>query len=227
MTSGLGVYAGHPASLVDEETPLNAPVPAQAARVALEGRVRAAAARDVRTVVLRPAHVYGHGQSGVFTRMQLEYAARTGAGAYVGEGAVPYGTVHVDDLAVAYLAALERAPAGALYNVVGSTLPTREVATAVSHAVGAAGRTVSLAPEEAHAAWGALAGLLVGGQTVLGVKAAVELAWTPRSPSLTYELAHGSMRRATRSSCGSSSAALSLSDMSQPMIHPLTQLPAK
>jgi len=194
VTSGFGVYAGHPVSIVDEESPLNSPVPAQAPRVALEGRVREAAARGVRTVVLRPAHVYGHGESGVFTRVQLEYAARTGAGAYVGDGAVPYGTVHVDDLAAAYLAALERAPAGALYNVVGSTLPTREVATAVSHAVGAAGRTVSLTPEEAHAAWGPLAGLLIRGHTVLGVKAAVELAWTPRGPSLAYELTHGSMR---------------------------------
>jgi nucleoside-diphosphate-sugar epimerase len=195
VTTGLGVYAGHAAALVDEETPLDTPVPAQAARVALEGRVRAAAARGVRAVVLRPAHVYGQGQAGLFTRMQLEYAARAGAAAYVGDGTVPYGSVHVDDLAAAYLAALERAPAGALYNVVGSTLPTREVATAVSHAVGAGGRTVSLTPEEAHEAWGPPAGLLARGPTVMGVKAAVELAWTPRGPSLAYELTHGSLRR--------------------------------
>ena len=195
VTSGLGVYAGHTGTLVDEETPLDSPIPAQAPRVALEGQARAAAARGVRTVVIRPANVYGHGQAGLFTRMQLDYAARTGAGAYVGEGTTPYAAVHVDDLAAAYLAALERAPAGALYNVVGSTPSTREVATAMAHAVGAAGRTVSLTPEEAQAAWGPLAAFLVRGPAVMGVKAAVELAWTPRGPSLAYELAHGSLRR--------------------------------
>ena len=195
VTSGLGVYAGHPGNLVDEETPLDSPIPMQAPRVAFERQVRAAAARGVRTLVIRPANVYGHGKAGMFTRMQLEYAARTGAGGYIDEGTTPYGTVHVDDLAAAYLSALERAPAGALYNIVGSTPSTREVAAAMSHAVGAGGRTVSLTLEEAQAAWGPMAAFLARGPIVLGLRATVEMAWTPQGPSLAYELAHGSLRR--------------------------------
>src|SRR5690606_18078870 len=138
---------------------------------------------------------YGQGQAGRFTLMQLDYAERTGAAGYVGEGAVPYGTVHIEDLAAAYVAALERAPAGSRYNLVGTTVTTRELAGAMSHAVGAGGRTVSLTPEEAHQAWGPLAGLLVAGPMASALRATVDLGWTPRAATLPYELVHGSLRR--------------------------------
>jgi nucleoside-diphosphate-sugar epimerase len=195
LTSGLGVYAGSQAAVADEETALDDVTPFQAPRVRLEEQALRAAERGVRAVVLRPGHVYGQGHAGAFTRMQIDYAERTGAGGYVGEGATPYGTVHVDDLAAAYAAALERAPAGSRYNLVGHTLTTRELAVAMGHAAGAAGRTVSLTPEDAQQAWGALAGLLRGGPIVSAVKAVVELEWTPRAPTLPYELVHGSLRR--------------------------------
>jgi nucleoside-diphosphate-sugar epimerase len=195
LTSGLGVYAGSQLAVADEETPLDGVTPFQLPRVRLEEQALRAAERGVRVVVLRPGHVYGHGHAGMFTRMQLDYAERTGAGAYVGEGAAPYGTVHADDLAAAYAAALERAPAGSRYNILGHTLTTRELAVAMSHAVSAGGRTVSLTPESAHEAWGPPAGLLMGGPVVSAVKAVVELGWTPRAPILPYELVHGSLRR--------------------------------
>lgn len=195
LTSGLGVYAGIRDAIADEDTPLDGAIPTQLPRVRLEEQVRAAAERGVRTVVLRPGHVYGYGHAGVFTRMQLDFAERTGTGGYVGKGAVPYGTVHIDDLASAYSAALERAPAGSLYNIVGSTITTRELAGAMSHAVGADGHTVSITPEEAKQAWGPLAGLLIAGPAVSALRAVVDLEWTPRAPTLPYELVHGSLRR--------------------------------
>ena len=74
----------------------------------------------------------------------------------------------------------------------------RELAGAVSHAVGAGGRTVSLSPGEAQQAWGPLAGLLAAGPAVSALRAVVELGWTPRSPTLAHELVHGSLRRAPR-----------------------------
>lgn len=195
LTSGLGVYAGSRAAIVDEATPLDDVVPAQRPRVLLEEHALRAVARGVRAVVLRPAHVYGRGHAGAFTRLQLDHAARSGAGAYVGDGSAPYGTLHVDDLAEAYVAALDRAPAGARYNLVGSTLVTRELAGAVSHAVGAGGRTVSLTADEARAAWGPLAAVLIGGPAVVALRAVVELGWTPRGASLPFELVHGTLRR--------------------------------
>lgn len=198
LTSGLGVYAGSRAAVVDEATPLDDAIPSQQPRVALEARALRAVERGVRAVVLRPAHVYGRGQAGLFTRMQIDYAVRAGAGAYVGDGATPYATVHVDDLAAAYLAALERAPAGSRYNLVGGTIPTREVASAVSYAAGAGGRTVALTAAEALAAWGPLAGTLMSAPLVASLRAVADLRWTPRAASLPYELVHGTLRQPSR-----------------------------
>lgn len=198
LTSGLAVYAGIDAPFVDEDTPLDTAIPAQLPRIRLEERVIRASERGVRTVVLRPAHVYGHGQAGRFTVMQLEYAERAGLGGYVGEGTTPYSSVHIDDLAAVYVAALERAPAGSLYNVLAQTVSTRELAGAVSHAAGAAGRTASLSPGEAREAWGPLSGLLAAFPVVSALRAVVELEWTPRAATLPYELVHGSLRRSKK-----------------------------
>lgn len=195
LTSGLGVYAGCQTAVADEETVLDTVIPAQAPRVQLEDRVRRAAAQRLRTVVLRPGHVYGRGHAGAFTRIQMDHAAREGVGGYVSPGTVPYATIHIDDLCSLYLAALERAPAGSLYNAVGNTLTTRELAGAMSHSVGGKGLTRALTPDEAREIWGPLAGLLISAPAVLGLKAVADLGWTPRSPTLPYELIHGSMRR--------------------------------
>ena len=195
VTSGVGVYAGIGLPVVDEETPLDAPVPPQVPRVRLEEQTVAAAARGVRAMVLRPAHAYGSGGCGIFTRMQIEYATRSGTAAYVGEGAVPYGTVHLEDLAAAYVAALRHGRAGTRYNIVGHTFSTREVAGAVAHAVGADGRPVSLSAAQAQDAWGPLSGVLIAAPSISSLRATRELQWTPRSPTLTHELIHGSLRR--------------------------------
>jgi nucleoside-diphosphate-sugar epimerase len=198
LTSGLGVYAGIKLPVVDEATPLDPTTLPQGARIRLEAQALDAAKRGVRVVVLRPSHTYGQGQSGTFTRMQLDYAQRSGSGGYIGEGAAPYGSIHIDDLVASYVAALDRAPAGALYNLVGNTITTRELAGAVSHATGAGGRTVSLTMDQAKEAWGPLAGLLAGGPQVAGLRAVVELGATAKAPSLPWELVHGSLRRAAK-----------------------------
>lgn len=207
LTSGLGVYAGVRQPVVDEETPLDEAVAMQQPRIRLERQVMRAAERGVHTVVIRPAHVYGHGRGGLFTRLQLEYAERTGAGAVVGDGAALYGTVHADDLAAAYAAALERAPAGSVYNVAGQSHTFREVAGAMSHAVGGGGRTVPLTLDEAREAWGPLSALMTAVPPVSALRATVDLGWTPRAPSLTWELTHGSLRRASASGADSAARA--------------------
>lgn len=196
LTSGLAVYLGSTRPVVDEQTPLEEAVPMQQARIRLEQLALAGAERGVRTVVLRPAHTYGRGRAGVFTRMQLDWAEKHGAGAYVNDGATPYGAVHIDDLVAAYLTALDRAPPGALYNVVGTTITTRELAGAVSHAVGAGGRVVPLAVEDAARAFGPAARLLARFPAVSALRVCAELGWTPRAPTLSWELVHGTLRRA-------------------------------
>lgn len=196
VTSGVGVYFALKDAVVDEDRPLADAIPPQRPRVELEGHVMRAAERGVRTVVLRPAHVYGRGAVGIFTRIQLDYAKRTGAAAYIGDGGGLLSFVHVDDLAQAYVAALARGAAGARYNIVASALAAREVAEAISHASGAGGRTVSIPASEAAAAWGPLGPLLERTPAISSLRAARDLAWTPRFPSLQWELLHGSLRAA-------------------------------
>ena len=195
VTSGVAVYAGSAAAAVDETTSLETALPAQVPRIRLEERLAQAAHRGVRTVVLRPGFGYGRGGAGLLIRVQLERARATGIGAYIGDGGGLFPVVHVDDLADAYLRALERGRAGSLFNIVGRTHSAREIAEAVSHAAGGGGATVSLSLDEARDAWGPLAGVLVGFPPVSALRATVELGWTPREPSLLYELVHGSLRR--------------------------------
>jgi nucleoside-diphosphate-sugar epimerase len=194
LTSGVAVYAGVGSAIVDEETPLETALPTQVPRIRLEERVVRAAERRVRAVVLRPAFGYGRGGAGLLLRVQLERARRTGVGAYTGDGSALFPVVHVDDLARAYLSALELGQAGSIFNIVGRTHSAREIAAAMSHSVGGQGRIASLSADEARDAWGPLAPVLRGFPPVSAVRATVELRWTPREPSLMYELVHGSLR---------------------------------
>lgn len=194
LTSGIGVYAGLPAPVVDESTPLDDVAPPQRPRVALERRALAGEDRGVRVAVVRPAHVYGHGSAGIFTRTLLGAARDAGHGVHVGEGHGAYVVVHVDDLARAYVAVLTEPLARGPYNVVAGSLSMRDVAAAMSHAVGGAGRVAAITVDEAVERFGALGRGLQGGPMVAAVRATAELGWSPTGPSLAYELVHGSLR---------------------------------
>jgi nucleoside-diphosphate-sugar epimerase len=195
LTSGLAVYQGYRVPFVDESTPLDDVVERQRPRVALEERVLAAAARGVRPVVIRPGHVYGGGSAGIFTRTLLDAARSAGHGVYVGDGNGLFATLHRDDLAAAYVAALTDSSALGRYNLVAQTFAMRDVATAMSHGVGGGGSTSTLTLDEAVERWGPIGRGLLGGPMVSSVRATAELAWSPSGPSLPYELIHGTLRR--------------------------------
>ncbi len=195
ITSGLGVYAGVGAAHVDETTPLAPTIEMQALRVELENRVLASAGQGIRSLVLRPAHVYGRGSSGIMFRSQIANAGQSGIGSYIGDGFVPVATVHLDDLVQAYIAAIDLGQAGRVYNLVSDHVYMRDVAQAASHAVGGGGETVSLTQEEAQRAWGPLAALYGASPVISGTRAIVELAWKATGPSVLYEMVHGSLRK--------------------------------
>jgi nucleoside-diphosphate-sugar epimerase len=194
LTSGLAVYQGYRVPFVDESTPLDDVVALQRPRVALEERVLAAGARGVRPVVIRPGHVYGDGSAGIFTRTLLDAARTAGHGIFVGDGYGLFATLHLDDLASAYVAALTDSSASGRYNLVAQTMTMRDVATAKSHGVGGGGSISALTPDEAVERWGPLGRGLLGGPMVSSVRATAELRWSPSGPSLAYELIHGSLR---------------------------------
>lgn len=197
LTSGLGVYAGVSEAYVDETTSLAPPVEIQALRVKLEQLVLAASSQDVRSIVLRPAHVYGRGAAGTLVRTLLGTAMRDGAGAFIGDGIVPVSTVHVDDLVEAYLAALDHGKAGQIYNLVSGEVYMKDLARAVTRAIGKTSEGTSLTPEEASAKWGPLAALYGTAPVVSGSKAVMDLGWKATAPSVVYELVHGSLRVAS------------------------------
>lgn len=138
LTSGLAVYAGYRVPFIDEDTSLDDVIRPQRPRVTLEERVLAGSERGVRAVVLRPGHVFGGGSAGIFTRTLLDATRQAGRGVVVGEGAGLYGAVYRDDLAAAYVAALDTPSVSGRINLVSQTLTMRDVAAAMSRGIGPA-----------------------------------------------------------------------------------------
>jgi nucleoside-diphosphate-sugar epimerase len=192
-TSGIWSHGDTGGVVVDETTP---PKPAAlvAWRQAVEDRVREGARRGIRTVVIRPAVVYGRG--GGIPAGFVQSAREKGAARYVGTGENRWPSVHVDDLADLYLLALERAPAGSLLlGVHGPSHPVREIAAAASRGAGAGGRTAAWPLEEARQKLGAYADALVLDQQASGRKAQELLGWKPHRPTILEDMERGSYVR--------------------------------
>jgi nucleoside-diphosphate-sugar epimerase len=189
-TSGIWSHGDTGGIVVDENSP---PRPAALVewRQAVEDRVRSGAKRGIRSVVIRPAIVYGRG--GGLPAGFAESARKEGAARYVGTGENRWPFVHVDDLADLYLLALERAPAGSLLLAVdGPSVPVKDVAAAASRGAGKAGRTVATPLEEARRELGKYADALALDQQASGRRARELLGWRPHRPDVLEELEHGS-----------------------------------
>jgi nucleoside-diphosphate-sugar epimerase len=189
-TSGIWSHGDTGGAVVDESTP---PHPAAIVewRQAVEDRVRAGATRGIRTVVIRPAIVYGRG--GGIPGGFAESARKEGAARYVGTGENRWPFVHVDDLADLYLLALERAaPGSVLLAVDGPSFPVREVAAAASRGVGKDGRTVATPLEQARRELGKYADALVLDQQASGQRARDLLGWRPHRANALEDLERGS-----------------------------------
>jgi nucleoside-diphosphate-sugar epimerase len=189
-TSGVWVLGSTGDKVADESTPVN-PTPLVAHRAAIEQEVLSYKEHGVRTIVIRPALVYGQG--GSIPRMLVQSARETGAARYVGDGRNRWPFVDVADLAHLYVLALEKAPPGSLYNAAhGPSYHVREVAEAASIGAGTKGKTQALPLEEARKTMHAFADALVLDQQISGEKAKKELGWSPRAASVLDDLKTGS-----------------------------------
>lgn len=174
----------------DERTPLK-PTPLIAWRVDLEAQVVAAQDRSIRTIVIRPALVYGRG--GGVVAMLVQAGRQAGVVRFFGTGENRWTLVHVEDLARCYLAALEMGTAGSVWIAADDQILTlREIATAASNAAGAPGQIRPWPLEEARHAMGAFADALALDQQVSGAKAKRLLDWKPCATSLLEDLQGGS-----------------------------------
>jgi nucleoside-diphosphate-sugar epimerase len=192
-TSGVWVLGDTGDKVADENWPLS-PTPLVAWRPAIEERVLKSVPDEVRSIVIRPALVYGRG--GGIPAM-LVGSARQGDSAgsvrFVGTGNNRWPTIHVEDLADLYLRALRNAPAGALlHGASGESFKVRDAALAVAEAAGVPGNVVSWPLEEARKTLGPFADALALDQQVSGDRARRLLDWRPSKPSILEDLRHGS-----------------------------------
>jgi nucleoside-diphosphate-sugar epimerase len=195
-TSGIWSHGDTGGKVVDETSPPN---PAQLVswRQAVEERVLQASKRGIRSVVIRPAIVYGRG--GGIPATFVESAQKDGASKFVGTGENRWPFVHVEDLADLYVLALEKAPAGTLLlGVTGPSYKVKDVAAAASRGAGAGGKTVAWPLEQARAEIGAYADALALDQQASGKRAEQLLGWHPSRPSVLEEMEHGSYAMAGR-----------------------------
>ncbi|MGA5192850.1 SgcJ/EcaC family oxidoreductase [Streptomyces exfoliatus] len=178
---------------VGEETTTD-PIDIVGYRPLIERRVLAEAAEGVRAIVVRPGIVYGRG--GGIPAILVDRARRQGAPEYYGEEGVRWPTVHVDDLAELFVAALERAEAGTVWHGVGdSAVPVRDLARAAGRAAGVLAAPQVVTVEQAAEVFGPLfADALALDQSVSGAAARSVLGWQPNRPRAVAELVSGSYR---------------------------------
>jgi nucleoside-diphosphate-sugar epimerase len=99
--------------------------------------------------------------------------------------------VHGDDIAALYALALE-APAGRIYlGVTGQNLATKEIAEALSQAVGIPGKTASVTVEELRQTLGLVADAIALDQQFGTSRARDELDWQPTHLDALDDLAKG------------------------------------
>ncbi|BCA61382.1 hypothetical protein HMP09_0616 [Sphingomonas sp. HMP9] len=185
-TSGCFLYGATGATPATEDSPLN-PLELVRFRQPLEAEILGAADDGVHGIILRPAWVYGH--HAWTTMMMYGSAKEHGAARYVGNGQNRWTCVHADDLADLYLLALEKAPAGSIYNGAhGAAVPLIDIARAASESAGAEGRVAAWPLEEARQSLGGFADAIACDQLVSGERAERELGWRPSRHSILDEL---------------------------------------
>lgn len=193
-TSGVWVLgATGDAQEVGEEAPTD-PIGIVGYRPRIEQRVLAEVAEGVRAVVVRPGIVYGRG--GGIPAILVDRARGRGVPEYYGEEGVRWPTVHVDDLAELFVAAVARAEAGTVWHGVGeAAVPVRDLARAAGRAAGVLAVPLAVPVEQAAEVFGPLfADALALDQSVSGAAARTVLGWRPERPGAVEELVSGSYR---------------------------------
>ncbi|HZP75481.1 MAG TPA: NAD-dependent epimerase/dehydratase family protein [Pseudolabrys sp.] len=203
QTSGSSVIADRACgegseAIFNEDTPCT-PLPERAARVAIDNLVLAAAQCGLRTIVIRPALIYGRGHGLKRHSIQLpkliEVARAYGVARHVGRGLNIWSHVHIEDVIALYLRALKDAPAGSLFYAENGETSWKDMAASVSRALGLGGATQDWPLEEALAALGVGAITSYGSNSrVRADKARRMLGWTPKHSAILDEIERGCYR---------------------------------
>lgn len=183
-----------------EDTP-SEPLPEKVQRVAVDRTVLASAAQGVRSVVLCPGMIYGEGRGTNPDSIQvpnlIRQAVKSGVPRYIGAGENVWSTVHIDDVAAAYLLALESARAGSFFYLENGESSLKSIVESIARLLGAKRPAESWSIDEAVAEWGPQAAWfsLGGNSRVRADKARAMLGWRPAGADLFHEIEHGWYRR--------------------------------
>ncbi len=176
-TSGCWLLGNTGPLPANESSPLKPPAMV-APRRDTEKMVEAADDGRLRTLILRPACVYGG--SGGLTATWFESAEREGAPHILGDGTYHWTMVHVADLALAYRRAAESDLRGEVLNINDrSHASVLECAQAVGRVVKGADRVITTPIEEATQKMGPVVECLTLDQHVDASRASRLLGWNP------------------------------------------------
>ncbi|MHC0430236.1 NAD-dependent epimerase/dehydratase family protein [Streptomyces sp. O3] len=195
--SGAWVYGDHGARWIDESVS-HTPAPLGVWHASAVARLRVMEQRGLDAVVLHAGFVYGPG--GNFQRAFAAPASATGRIRYPGDGGNYWSCVHLDDLAAAYVAALDRAPSGAEYNLCDDEpLPLAEFARQAADALGVRKTGGAPKPLAALALGGPVVRSLTTSYRMRNTRAREELDWRPGYPTVADGLpaAAAALRRAS------------------------------
>ncbi len=202
-TSGTTIIAdnanGQPSDAVFNEDMPRGPLPEKASRIATDRLVMASAGRRVRAVVLCPSLVYGGGLGDTRHSPQIPTfiatAKAAGVPRHIGPGLNVWSNVHVEDCADAYLAALERGPAGAFYYLEGGEDSMLDANRAVGRMLGLGEATQAMTLAEAIREWNVPMAHAMGSNVrVCADKARAMLGWSPSRPAMLDDIEGGSYR---------------------------------
>jgi nucleoside-diphosphate-sugar epimerase len=203
QTSGSSVIADRALgeashAVFTEDTPVT-PLPERLMRAAIDTEVLKGAQRGVRSVVIRPALIYGRGRGLKRDSVQIPkliaLAKENGAPRHVGRGLNVWSHVHLDDVVELYLLALADAPAGSLFYAENGEASWKEMAAAVGRMLGLGSAPMDWPIEDALAVLGIGAVTSYGSNSrVRADKARRMLGWAPKGPSLFDDIERGSAR---------------------------------
>ncbi len=170
--------------LADERTPL-APPALVAPLAQIEGLVLDSAKQGIRSIVIRPSIIYGF--EGDYIDEVITASRRERFVGFLTEGRSVGTYVHIEELVDLYLRAIDKAPAGALYQAGSSDFVSQlELAEAISKAFSIKEKR-SLSIEQSRAKFGVLAEVYGLSQKIDFARAKADLKWEPRKPGvLTY-----------------------------------------
>jgi nucleoside-diphosphate-sugar epimerase len=187
ITSGTGlVRPGH----VTTEQDLPDDSPDAHPRAATQHVALALAERGVRISIVRPApSVHGEGDHG-FVPVLIDIARNKGASGYIGDGSNRWPAVHRLDTARLYRLALEKAPAGSVYNAVAEEgIQTRAIAEVIGRHLDVP--TVSIDPDDAAEHFGWIGGFFAWDAPASSALTQHRLGWKPTHPGLIADLEAG------------------------------------